>query len=169
MAREDYRERGRPPFARSRCRSAASPLLRRRPATTRRRPDPAKPTSSSVAPTARAPSSPRTGICEQQSAKKKWRRRRRRPHHRAASSRCTTQAARAGRAGRSASRRPASRARVTTTKVVNGAPLSVLQIFRSVVDDPVGRAAPAPADIIIAVTIGRPDRPSSIVASNRNH
>jgi hypothetical protein len=33
----------------------------------------------------------------------------------------------------------------------------VLQIFRSVVDDPVGRAAPAPADIII-------DRPSSIVA-----
>jgi hypothetical protein len=28
----------------------------------RRRPDPAKPTSSSVAPTARAPSSPRTGI-----------------------------------------------------------------------------------------------------------
>jgi hypothetical protein len=32
----------------------------------------------------------------------------------------------------------------------------VLQIFRSVVDDPVARAAPAPADII--------DRPSSIVA-----
>ena len=27
-------------------------------------------------------------------------------------------------------------------------PLSVLQIFRSVVDDPVARAAPAPADII---------------------
>ncbi len=61
-------------------------------------------------------------------------RRRRRPHHRAAaSSRCTAQAARpgiakmesataarAGRAGRSASRHPASRARVTTTKVVNG-------------------------------------------------
>jgi hypothetical protein len=44
-------------------------------------------------------------------------------------------------------------------------PLSVLQIFRSVVDDPVGRAAPAPADIII---INRPDRPSSIVAPNRN-
>ena len=40
-------------------------------------------------------------------------------------------------------------------------PLSVLQIFRSVVDDPVARAAPAPADIII-------DRPSSIVAPNRN-
>jgi len=33
-----------------------------------------------------------------------------------------------------------------------------------VVDDPVGRAAPAPADIII----GRPDRPSSIVAPTRN-
>jgi hypothetical protein len=33
-----------------------------------------------------------------------------------------------------------------------------LQIFRSVVDDPVARAAPAPADII--------DRPSSIVAPN---
>jgi hypothetical protein len=30
-----------------------------------------------------------------------------------------------------------------------GPPLSVLQIFRSVVDDPVARAAPAPADIII--------------------
>jgi hypothetical protein len=39
--------------------------------------------------------------------------------------------------------------------------LPVLQIFRSVVDDPVGRAAPAPADIII-------DRPSSIVAPNQN-
>src|SRR5665213_2505370 len=38
-------------------------------------------------------------------------------------------------------------------------PLSVLQIFRSVVDDPVARAAPAPADII--------DRPSSIVAPNQ--
>jgi hypothetical protein len=47
--------------------------------------------SSSVAPTARAPSSARTGICEQLSAKKKWRRRRRRPHHRAASSHCTAQ------------------------------------------------------------------------------
>src|ERR1019366_9392967 len=35
-------------------------------------------------------------------------------------------------------------------------PLSVLQIFRSVVDDPVARATPAPADII--------DRPSSNVA-----
>jgi hypothetical protein len=34
----------------------------------------------------------------------------------------------------------------------------MLQIFRSVVDDPVARAAPAPADII--------DRPSSIVAPN---
>jgi hypothetical protein len=32
-----------------------------------------------------------------------------------------------------------------------------------VVDDPVRRAAPAPADIII----GRPDRPSSIAAPNR--
>ena len=41
-----------------------------------------------------------------------------------------------------------------------GGPLSVLQIFRAVVDDPVGRAAPAPADIII----DRPDRPSAIVA-----
>src|ERR1019366_4170813 len=39
------------------------------------------------------------------------------------------------------------------------APLSVLQIFRSVVDDPVARAAPAPAGII--------DRPSSIVAPNQ--
>ena len=39
----------------------------------------------------------------------------------------------------SASRRPASRARVTTTKVVNGGrrPLSVLQIWRSAVKDPV--------------------------------
>src|SRR5450759_4177883 len=37
-------------------------------------------------------------------------------------------------------------------------PLLMLQIFRSVVDDPVARAAPAPADII--------DRPSSIVAPN---
>jgi hypothetical protein len=37
----------------------------------------------------------------------------------------------------------------------------VLQIFRSVVDDPVARAAPAPADIII-------DRPSFIVAPNQN-
>ena len=36
----------------------------------------------------------------------------------------------------------------------------MLQIFRSVVDDPVARAAPAPADII--------DRPSSIVAPNQN-
>jgi len=35
----------------------------------------------------------------------------------------------------------------------------VLQIFRSVVDDPVARAALAPADII--------DRPSSIVAPNQ--
>jgi hypothetical protein len=51
--------------------------------------------------------------------------------------------------------------------------LSVLQIFRSVADDPVARCArPAPApsppprpgeaDVII-------DRPSSIVAPNRNH
>ena len=39
------------------------------------------------------------------------------------------------------------------------APLSVLQIFRSVVDDPVARAAPAPADII--------DRPNFIVAPNQ--
>jgi hypothetical protein len=39
-------------------------------------------------------------------------------------------------------------------------PLSVLQIFRSVVDDPVARAAPAPADII--------DRLTSIVAPNQN-
>jgi hypothetical protein len=37
--------------------------------------------------------------------------------------------------------------------------LLMLQIFRSVVDDPVARAAPAPADII--------DRPSSIVAPNQ--
>jgi hypothetical protein len=49
----------------------------------RRRP----PTSSSVAPTARAPSSPRPGITK----KKIGRRRRRRPHQRAASSRCTAQ------------------------------------------------------------------------------
>jgi len=39
----------------------------------------------------------------------------------------------------------------------------VLQNFRSVVDDPVARAAPAPADII-----DRPDRPTSIVAPNQN-
>ena len=57
-------------------------------------------TAQWVAPTTRAPSSPRTGICEQQFAKKSWRRRRRRPHHLAASSRCTTQAARAGRTAR---------------------------------------------------------------------
>jgi hypothetical protein len=43
--------------------------------------------------------------------------------------------------------------------------LSVLQIFRSVVDDRVARAAPAPADIII---IDRPDPPTSIVAPNQN-
>jgi hypothetical protein len=42
----------------------------------------------------------------------------------------------------------------------------VLQIFRSVVDDPVARAAPAPADIIII--IDRPDPPTSIVAPNQN-
>jgi hypothetical protein len=41
----------------------------------------------------------------------------------------------------------------------------VLQNFRSVVDDPVARAAPAPADIII---IDRPDPPTSIVAPNQN-
>src|SRR5258707_7353332 len=42
-------------------------------------------------------------------------------------------------------------------------PVPVLR-WPSVVDDPVGRAAPAPADIII----DRPDRPSSIVAPKRN-
>jgi hypothetical protein len=41
-------------------------------------------------------------------------------------------------------------------------PLSVLQNFRSIVDDPVARAAPAPADIII----DRPDPPTSIVAQS---
>jgi len=41
----------------------------------------------------------------------------------------------------------------------------VLQIFRPVVDDPVARAAPAPADIIIG---DHTDRPTSIVAPNRN-
>src|SRR5665811_2228207 len=54
--------------------------------------------------------------------------------------------------------RRASRARVRAASQVNAA-LLVLQIFRSVVDDPVARAAPAPADII--------DRPSSIVAPNQ--
>jgi hypothetical protein len=39
----------------------------------------------------------------------------------------------------------------------------VLQMFRSVVDDPVARAASAPANII-----DRPDRPTSIVAPNQN-
>jgi hypothetical protein len=41
----------------------------------------------------------------------------------------------------------------------------VLQIFRSVVDDPVARCArpPAPHHHLV-----RPDRPSSIVAPNRN-
>jgi hypothetical protein len=50
---------------------------------------------------------------------------------------------------------------------------SVLRNLPIVVDDPVGRAAPSPsppprpgeADVII---IGRPDRPSSIVAPNWN-
>src|SRR5665647_1745400 len=45
-----------------------------------------------------------------------------------------------------------------TSPSSRSAPLLMLQIFRSVVDDPVARAAPAPADII--------DRPSSIVAPN---
>jgi len=52
---------------------------------------------------------------------------------------------------------------------------SVLRNLPIVVDDPVGRAAPSPsppprpgeADVIIII-IGRPDRPSSIVAPNRN-
>jgi len=41
--------------------------------------------------------------------------------------------------------------------------VSAAEFLAIVVDDPVGRAAPAPADIIIII-IGRPDRPSSIVA-----
>jgi hypothetical protein len=40
----------------------------------------------------------------------------------------------------------------------------VLQIFRLVVDDPLARAAPASADIIIG---DRSDRPTSSVAPNR--
>jgi hypothetical protein len=51
-------------------------------------------------------------------------------------------------------------------------PTSVLQNLAIVVDDPVGRTAPSPsppprtgeADVIII--IGRPNRPSSIVAPN---
>jgi len=43
-------------------------------------------------------------------------------------------------------------------------PVNAAKFLAIVVDDPVGRAAPAPADIII----GRPDRPSSIVAPTRN-
>src|SRR5674476_702991 len=51
------------------------------------------------------------------------------------------------------------RAAAALQKQEQAPPLSVLQIFRSIVDDPVARAAPAPADII--------DRPSSIVAPNQ--
>ena len=40
-------------------------------------------------------------------------------------------------------------------------PLSVLQIFRSVVDDPVARAAPAPADIIDPDLHRRPEPESA--------
>ena len=40
-------------------------------------------------------------------------------------------------------------------------PLSVLQIFRSVVDDPVARAAPAPADIIEPPDLHRRPEPES--------
>ena len=53
------------------------------------------------------------------SLNRKSRRRRRRPHHRAACSRCTAQAAQPDRAGQSAG--AASRARVTTASMVNGA------------------------------------------------
>jgi hypothetical protein len=52
---------------------------------------------------------------------------------------------------------------------------SVLRNLPIVVDDPVGRAAPSPSPrpgeadvIIIIIIIGRPDRPSYIVAPNRN-
>jgi hypothetical protein len=51
---------------------------------------------------------------------------------------------------------------------------SVLRNLAIVVDDPVGRAAPAPApppragEAGVIVIIGRPDRPSSVVAPNRN-
>ena len=51
------------------------------------------------------------------------------------------------------------------------APLSVLQIFRSVVDDPVAgcaRSAPAPSPPAPRPQHRRPDRPSAIVAPNRN-
>ena len=68
------------------------------------------------------------------------------PSNPAASCRCTGQADRAGRADQMASRRPASRARVRAAQAVNA--LSVLQIFRSVGDDPVprcARSAPAPS------------------------
>ena len=105
----------------------------------------------------RRPTSPSSGsrICEQQSAKTNWRRRRRRPHHRAASSRCTTQAARAGRAGRSASRRPASCARVRAARMINAAPSSCARVraARTRPGTALCRAAPAPppakADIVI--------------------
>src|SRR5450756_1127533 len=81
----------------------------------------------------------------------------------------STTAVQPARAGRSARRSSVAQlagigarlARASGQRVRLTRPLSVLQIFRSVVDDPVGRAAPAPADIII-------DRPSSIVAPNQN-
>ena len=54
------------------------------------------------------------------------------------------------------SRRSAARARAS-------APLTVLQNFRSVVDDPVARAAPAPADIIEPPDLHRRPEPESDV------
>jgi len=98
-------------------------------------------------PTARAPSPPRTG--EQQSTKKNWRQRRRRPRHRilrpaAAAPTRPIEQVKQVRLHRAAQ----PRAREGAESMINSAPLSVLQIFRSVVDDPVARAAPAAADII---------------------
>jgi len=114
----------------------------------------------------------------------KWnrRRRRRRPHHRAASSRCTAQAARAGRAS-SAPPKPnfaAPDSSAPTRQEIKSAGrnagestrrsslLSVLQIFRSVVDDPVAdRCQAPPAQRHHHHHLVRPDRPSSIVAPTR--
>jgi hypothetical protein len=98
----------------------------------------------------------RTRICEQQFREKEM--------STSASSRSAAQPAGAGRsASELAGIDAASRVRVGTASMSNSS--SLLQIFRSVVDDPVARAAPAPADIII---IDRPDPPTSIVAPNQN-
>ena len=133
----------------------------------RRRPRSSTAAASSFAPIARAPSSPRTAI----SLKRK------------SATSVSSRSAGPGRSSSSAPPKPkcaAPDSAATTRQGIKNTispagnvgererrrqtPLSVLQIFRSVVDDPVARAAPAPADIII----DRPDPPTSIVAPNQN-